>query len=475
MEIKKSGITKETKRNVIYELISVAVGLAIAMMTPPAGLTVQSMWVLGLLLWAIVNWMLKPMPDYITMILMCSAWVVLKIVPFSTAFGQIGSSTVWLVIGVLGIGTAVSKSGLLSRITLITMQLFPPTFKGQIMAMLCAGTVVAPLIPSTTAKISIAGPMVSSIGTMLGLPKRSKGFGGLAVAMYTGFGLTGPIFLSASFFAYIIMAALPAEISSQFTWGKWFISALPWGIVMLFFSYFVITKMYKPSSENIMSKEIIAGKIKEMGPLTNHEKLSLVVLVFCFIFWILENFVRVPAGITALVGMSILTCLGVLTPVDYVTKTPWAIITFVGGVLGLSAVLSAVGINQWIAQIFSPVMSHVTGNPYLFIFTISIIIFLARFLIDMITSLTLFTVLFTPFCIKAGINPWIGGFIVFAIDSVWALQFQNPSYLIGFAASGGEEIVGFQQTSKYSFVYLIIAISGFLISVPYWQFLGLIK
>lgn len=56
-------------KKVVHELIAVAIGLVIAFLPPPDELTAQSMWVLGLLLWAIVNWMLKPIPDYVAMIL----------------------------------------------------------------------------------------------------------------------------------------------------------------------------------------------------------------------------------------------------------------------------------------------------------------------------------------------------------------------------------------------------------------------
>lgn len=464
-----------THKKLLHEAIAVAAGLIVMFLPPPTGLTQQSMQVIGLLLWAIINWILLPMPEHVTALIMCSMWVILKIVTFGEAFAQFSGTTVWLVIGVLGIGAAVTKCGLLTRIALLTMKLFPATFRGQVMALLGAGTVVAPLIPSTTAKISIVGPMVSAMGQELGLEKRSKGMGGLMVAMYTGFCLTGPVFLSASFFGYIILAALPPEVQMQFGWGQWFVAVIPWAIVMLVLSYFAITRMYKPATKAELSKEMIKKKLADLGPMKREEKITLIVLFVAIVFWVLERTINIPAVIPALLALSILTATGVFTAQDYATKIPWHIITFIGGIMAAASVLAKVGVNDWIAQTFGPFMGNLTSSPYIFIPIVAVFIFLARFVVvDIVMPLTLFTVLLTPFCVSAGMSPWVCGFMVYVMNMVWAVKFQNPNYLIGFTAAGGEETIGFAQTAKYSLVYVVIAIIGLVVSIPYWQLLGII-
>lgn len=49
----------------------------------------------------------------------------------------------------MGISAAVSKSGLLERISLKVMSLAPPTFRGQSLALMCPGLLIEPFIPST--------------------------------------------------------------------------------------------------------------------------------------------------------------------------------------------------------------------------------------------------------------------------------------------------------------------------------------
>jgi hypothetical protein len=49
----------------------------------------------------------------------------------------------------------------------------------------------------------------------------------------------------------------------------------------------------------------------------------------------------------------------------------------------------------------------------------------------------------------------------------------NSYYLLSFYGTGGE-MVEHRQMIKLSFAYAMIAIVGFLVSVPYWRLLGLI-
>lgn len=70
------------------------------------------------------------------------------------------------------------------------------------------------------------------------------------------------------------------------------------------------------------------------------------------------------------------------------------------------------------------------------------------------------TVLLTHFYLEAGIGPWVAVFVVYVINMMWIVQYQNTNY-IDLTASGGEEIIGYRQTIKGSLV-----LKEFLVSVP---------
>ena len=113
--------SKATRKKIIFEVLAVLAGLAIAFIPAPEGLQQNAMWTMGLLIWAIINWVTNVIPDFVCVFIMCCAWVLLGIVPFSTAFGSFSGTTVWLLIAAMGIGAAVTKSGLLARVALCIM------------------------------------------------------------------------------------------------------------------------------------------------------------------------------------------------------------------------------------------------------------------------------------------------------------------------------------------------------------------
>ena len=49
-------MTNTTQKKLLWEGIAVALGLIIAFIPAPQGLEQNAMWTLGLLIWAIVNW-----------------------------------------------------------------------------------------------------------------------------------------------------------------------------------------------------------------------------------------------------------------------------------------------------------------------------------------------------------------------------------------------------------------------------------
>lgn len=67
-------MTKETKKKLISEAVAIAVGLGIALIPAPGGLEQKAMWTMGLLIWAIINWMTNAIPDFVCIFIMCCTW-----------------------------------------------------------------------------------------------------------------------------------------------------------------------------------------------------------------------------------------------------------------------------------------------------------------------------------------------------------------------------------------------------------------
>lgn len=462
-------------KKLLWEAVSIIAAVVVAFLPQPDGLERNAMVVLGLLLWAIINWIAKTMPDFIVALVMCCMWVLTGIIPLEQALTGFSNSTVWLLVGALGFGTAIAKSGLLSRVALGVMKICPATFSGQVLALIGAGTIIGPFIPSTTAKVSIAGAMSTGIGKQLGFEPRSKGMAGIWCAMYTGFTLNAPIFLTSSFFAYLLLGLLPEKDQTLFTFGYWLKAALPWGIFILIVSFFVIRLMYGPKEKRTISKDEINKELEALGPMKKNEKIVLAVLAVCGFFLVMERTLGVSSTITFLLALCVLMALNVITVEDYNKGISWGLITFAGVVINLGSVLSEVKFDTWISNTFGPYMAGLVGNPYLFVAVVAVAVLLVRFVIvDYLTCFTLFLVILTPFCVDARMSPWIVAFCAYVVCQPWFVKYQNINFLAAYSSAGGDQMINHNYTIGYCLIFHIVAILGLVLSVPYWRFLGLI-
>lgn len=465
----------EVKKRWLAEAAAVAAGLAVGFFPAPEGLGQPAMWVLGLLAWGIINWMTNAVPDFVCIFVMCSAWVLLGITPFSSAFGSFSGTTVWLLIAAMGISAAVSKSGLLARVALKIMSIAPPTFRGQSLALMGSGLVIGPFIPSTIVKVSIVGAMATDIGAKLGYERRSKGMAGLWSSMYLGYNQLSQAFLSASFFAYIILGLFPAAVQTQFTWTFWLLASLPWLIVCAIAGAVLIQLHYRPEHSPKVTREDIRAMAEGLGPMKREEKLTLAVLLVCVVFWVLEQVLGVPAAITAIGGLCVLLSLRVITPQDFNQRISWNVICFMGGAINLAHAITVTGIDKWLGAAFGGPMSALISQPYLFVLTVGAAALLARFIIvDMTTCYALFIVVLSPFCIDAGMSPWVAAMCAYCVVYPYFTKYQNVNFLAAFNSGGGDEMLDHRKLVPFCLTFHIVSILALAASVPWWQMLGLI-
>lgn len=467
-----------TKNKVLLlkEFAMIIPSVIVALIPPPEGLTPVSMKFIGLFLWTVLNWSIPVMPSFITGLLLMIASVLFGIVPFKTAFSPFASSTVWLIIGAFVLGNAVSKTGLLSRLSFLIMSIFPASFRGQVAGLLGAGLIIGPLMPSTTAKVSIAGGFSTKIAELLGFENRSRGMNGIYAAMYTGFSLLAATFITSSFYSYLILGAIPAEDAQSFNFVSWFAAMIPWSIFTLIFSYLAIIFLYHPQNEKSLKKEDLRKLSADFGPMSRDEKITLIVLLSCIICWTLEKVIGIPAVLTALLGMAVLFITKVFNPKEISNAPSWGIIIFAASVISLSPMAAAAGINSWMSVHLTNIMSSVGSNPYVFIFAVALLVILCRFvLVSGTTAISLIVVILIPFCQAAGMSTWIGGIVAYTVAQPFFFKYQNPNFLIGFSAAGGDEKISFQHMIPYCFIFHIISIAGLLLSIPYWQYLGIIR
>ncbi len=461
------------KKKSICLILGLAAAVAFFLLPVPEGLSAGAMRGLGILICGII-WMVGAVfPDFAVMIAMLSVWTISGVLPFETSFSAFSGTSFWLLLGAMVIGVAGSKSGLLLRLALTVLKIFPANFQGQVLALLTSGLIISPLVPSTAAKAAIMGPIAKQISDTMGYENQSRGSAGLFYAYFTGYTCFGPIFMSGSFIAYSMLGALPEGFEGV-TWLQWLYYALPWSIAMIVLSYLAIVFFFKPKNGAKFDKETIVNMSKELGPVKRDEKITMAVMVGCLVLWMLERTLGISSAAVAVLAMTVLVAAKVLDKTDFDKKVNWNLVFFIGAVISIGSMIKYLEIDTYIGEKLTPVMEPLVSQPIVFIIVFVAIVVLARFVIaSTLTSTVLFTVALVPFGTAVGISPWVIGFIAYVSVHVWFMRYQMPLYLTANATAGNGDMLNQRQAALQSTIYIVISTIGLLICLPWWKILGL--
>ena len=497
-EGKRVLVKEEAKRRIKLGCAAAgALAAAVLIATCPIpGLSYQATAVLGILIMAIVWWITGVLPEFVTAVVMAVLFVAVAGISVGATFSTFASSTWWLLLSAFTLGVGMKTSGLMKRIALAIVRKFPRTFRCQVIAQLVAGTVLGPLIPSLAVKGAMLAPLAMNIGDELGYERQGKRATGLFAAMLVGIRTVAPTIVSASITGYALMATLPADVQEQFNMASWFVAALPWLVVVLVLNYFLIMGIYGRGEKAASGSETVgapgnAQSLKQssrggtnedskqpipdgLGPLSAVEKRMLAIILVTVVLWATEPFHHVSAmavGLAALVAMFVLKVIDVPA---FKSGVNWTSLLFIGIALGLGSVFAEAGLNDWVMQTCGPAFQALAGNPYLLVLGIGVITVVLRFLIvSEVAYLNLLMAFLVPMAASVGVNPWVLGFSAYALVIAWFAKYQSPIYLAAFYAVDGK-MAKHSELAKYCGVYLATCLVGLAVSVPYWQWMGLL-
>ena len=429
-----------------------------------------AMRILGVTLLAVFWWIGNVGTDWMVTLVMLMLWVVMAEIPFSKAFAAYADSSTWIIVGAFCLAEAVSKTGLFTRISWFLLRIFPPTFNGQVLAMLLVGAICTPLIPSMTAKAILGVTVASGVATAMGYPNHSHGRYALFMAAWFGFGVTAPAFVNGSIFGYTLLGALPEGVTC--TYVEWFLAMIPWLTIILIGGFVIIKLLYRPEQSGALTKEYAAEHYKRLGKLQGKELQSALILAGAVILWVLESVLGIPAAVTALGAGLLCFALGILDVKEIATAPKWSIVIFLGGVLALGSVFSGAGIDIWLQTWIAPLFEKI-NNTYLAALVIMVMVVVLRLILASFSAtIIIMMAVLTPVASTIGLSPFIIGILVYTVENSWFVRYQNTTYTTCFECV--KDTIEYRGTVKASFAYIVLCIIACLVSIPYWSALNYI-
>ena len=457
-------------------LLAVGCGWAIWHLPPPVSLDERGVHFLASLAAAVTLWVLNIFDKYVVAVQLLFVWVFFSIVPPQTALAGFSESSWFFVLGVLGMGAAVTKSGLLYRAAIQALRRIPATYRSYTSILSFSGLVVTPVLPDERARVSIMLPFAQFISDLMGFKPLSNGSAGLALAAYVGFGLMSFMFLTGATLCLVGWNLLPETAKADFGWGAWALAALPGGILTLILLLSGIYFLYRPEDgeQATVSPQSLENQLEIMGALTTAEWVSLAVLVLALLGWIGKPLHGISEAWISLGAFLVFLTTGILDKAGLKNNIDWGVLLFLGVLFSFPVVTSHLKVDRWMIETLRPILTAFSFHPFAFLAAVTILLYLVRIFLNKTPTAILFTLSLAPWAQDIGIHPGVLLITILLAVECWFLPYQTISYQIAYYSTDGKAF-SHAQARKLMVVKFVTSLVSLAVSVPYWQMLGLIR
>lgn len=228
-------MSKQMKKTIFGILGGIVLMLLIAYLPPETEMMSRQGWqylgCFGFLLTCLIS---GALPDWVATLATMVMLLVFKLGKVADVTVEFSGTTVWLCIGVFIMSVGINNSGFMKRLALWVLTKFPGTYRGQVTAMMLAGIITTPMIPSSYAKTSIMAPLIGQVCEAVGAEPNSKAARGLWFANFMGTYILGIAFMSGSAFVALMIGFMQGL---AFTWGSWLKCTIVWYLVLIVLTY----------------------------------------------------------------------------------------------------------------------------------------------------------------------------------------------------------------------------------------------
>lgn len=333
----------------------IALGLLLWFIPTPSGLEPQAWHLLAIFVATVAGIIARPLP--MGAIALTGLTVILFTGTLETArvLGGFGNATVWLVVSAYLLAGAFIRTGLGPRIAYLFLSKLGHRALGLTYALAVTDLVLAPFIPSHTARSGGAVfPILRSVARSFGPSesadaRRTAGF--VTMATYQATVSTSAMFLT-SMAGNPLAASFAAQHGVTINWSLWFVAAIVPGLVSLAVVPFITQWFYPPAIRN--TPEAIGtarAALKELGPLRREERILLMTFALLVLTWAFSDSIGID-NTTAALGAIVALLLTRVLQWDEVAREHEAWNTFVwfATLVMMATELGRLGVPKWLAD-----------------------------------------------------------------------------------------------------------------------------
>ena len=450
--------------------------LALGWISPvPHGLSVVAWHGLVILLAILPPLVFDALLEGVLALLLACGWVLAGVTSAAGALSGFASASWVLVVAVLIIGAAITQTGVLYRLALLTITHMRGGFLGEAIALASAGQLMGPAVPNATSRIIIIAPMLRELVDALGYAPKSKAAAGLAMAVLIGFGQMAATTLTSGTTAVLVAAVLPAELRGHINWITWTLYGAPFSAILFLGTLGTIIWHYRPDAgESRPPAErgrSLALQSALLGPMSRDEKIALWAGIGLLAGFVTQPLHHVDPGWVAVIAVALLSVTRVVN-VNTLRSVNWNFALLFGILISLATVFGRTDLYRLVAEVVTSAMGDLSASHVAFVVALKVFCFGVNFVLRWQAAAPLVTIALAPVASGAGIHPFVVGLIAVVACNGFFLPYQSTTYLALDAGTSGK-LFTHAQALPAAIAFAIWTMIAAALSVPAWRAMGL--
>jgi anion transporter len=463
--------------------VALVVGLVVAYIPTPEGLTRTAQLVLAIIAGTVVLWAAEVMNNGIASFLMMALLMTVGVRPLLTVPGSndisgalsgFSDGAWWTLLVVVYYGFVMKKTGLAERIAYYILSLFPGTFAGILSAFFLIGLLLSLGIPSMTVRTAIMAPIAWSLVQTLGLAPRSRGCALIMITVIEMAVVPGLAWELGSLNGPVVVSMFAAK-KIPLTWiGYAQYMTVP-TLILCGLILAANLLLFKPEAPVHADRRFALGKLQALGPFKRAEVITGLVVLISIGFWITASVHHLPTYVVGMFGLAILNLSGILQDQDISTGISWTLMLFLGGIFSLTHIIPQYKITNWLASIMVPRVAPLIGSPVMLLSVVGVMMLAMRFIDP--TAFIAMPLIWTPL-----VDAVSGGGIPPLALAAGVLLTSAPFWLLymNFWMAMGDGMTAKQGFTKGQLAYLgsiyaLASLVALVAAVFYWRITGLLR
>lgn len=308
------------------------------------------------------------------------------------ALSGYSNPTVWLILGAFILALGYERTGLGHRLALLIVKRMGKNTLLLGYGITFADTILAPFIPSPTARSGgIIYPIASDLAADFGskpndVSSRRVGSYLMWVAIATTC-VTSSLFLTGASFNLLAAGFVETLSHVDLSWTDWFTTAAPAIIPLLLLLPLLTYWLYPPEvKRSSQVSSWAAEQLDKLGPLSLREGILTGIVVLSLVLWIVGG-AYVSAATVAGIAVCLMLITGVVAWSDIAGhKRAWTTFAWLGALIALCDGLNRVGFIKWFAD---GIATHMRGfSPRLAMIILLVLFFVAHYLFASVDAYT---------------------------------------------------------------------------------------